>query len=266
MSAEVPQSDFRNIQTELVLARPELASISNWYKEQLRINFGEMTSEDAPLTDGKNWKKEMTQEDEVYSVDGSFFTLKGQTITRYKPDGTVDFKWIQPGLMQKEGLVNFPTKEGSEQVKISGFVGAIKDPYENILLTVAQEPFAHTPKRVLARTPFQTSAAKLQGIISGNRDLDPQLFDLITSLAPGQSPYEIFRMGILDIFSLPYADANRIDATNIGFILQIVDPTLFEKLTPNSGRNRWCNLVEVKALAKAGLLNGHTSSAILASL
>lgn len=263
MAAEVPQSNFRNSQAELVLNKPELTGVRNWYKEQL-INFGEMTAESAPLTDGNQWKRELTPSGEVDKVDGSFFILQGQTITRYNPDGTVSFKWTQPGLIQKEGLVNLPSKEGQERVRLSGFVGIIKNG-DKVLLSLAQEPFAHSPKKVVARTPFQTSATKLQRIISGNRDLDPQLFDLITSLAPEQSPYEIFRMGILDIFSLPYADANRIDATNLGFAMQVKEPELIKKLE-NNGKNRWCSPLEVAALAKAGLLNGHTATAVLASL
>lgn len=262
MAAEVPQSNFRDSQAELVLNRPELAGVSSWYREQLR-NFGEMTAEAAPLTDGNQWKRELTPGGEVDRVDGSFFTLQGQTITKYNPDGTVAFKWTQPGLIQKEGEVNLPSKDGQERIKISGFVGIIKNG-DRILLTLAPEPFSHTPKKVLARTPFQTSATKLQGIIDGKRELDPQLFDLITSIAPGKSPDEIFRMGILDIFPLPYADANRIDATNLGFVIQVRGPELIKKLE-NNGKNRWCSPQEAAGLAKAGLLNGHTSAAILAS-
>lgn len=263
MSAENPQSNFRNSRAELMLMLPELSGVRNWYQEQLR-NFGEMTSEPAPLTDGDQWKRELTQSGEVDKVDGSFFTLQGQAIARYNPDGTISFKWTQPGLMQKEGEVNLPSKEGQERVRISGFVGVIRDENGNILLSLAPEPFAHTPKKVLVRTPFQTSATKLQGIIDGKRELDPQLFDLIASIVPGKSPDEIFRMGILDIFPLPYADANRIDATNLGFSMQVRDPELIKKLE-NNGKNRWCFQQEAAALAKAGLLNGHTAAAILAS-
>ena len=263
MAAEVPQSNFRDSQAELVLNRLELIGVKNWYKEQL-VNFGEMAAEAAPLTDGNQWKRELTPSGEVDKVDGSFFTLQGQTITRYNPDGTVGFKWTQPGLIQKEGEVNLPSKEGQERVRISGFVGIIKNG-DKILLSFAQEPFSHSPKKVLARTPFQTSAAKLQGIIDGKRELDPHLFDLIASIAPGKSPDEIFRMGILDVFALPYADANRIDATNLGFVMQVKEPELIKKLE-NNGKNRWCSPQEAAALAKAGLLNGHTATAILASL
>lgn len=263
MVAEVPQPSFRNSQAERALNRPELSGVRNWYEEQLR-NFGEMTVVPAPLTDGDKWKKELTPSGEVDKIDGSFFTLQGQTITRYNPDGTVGLKWTQPGLIQKEGEVNLPSKEGQERVKISGFVGIIKNG-DKILLSLAQEPFAHSLKKVISRTPFQTSAAKLQGILDGKRELDPQLFDLISSIAPGKNPDEIFKMGILDVFPLPYADANRIDATNLGFVMQVKEPELIKKLE-NNGKNRWCSPQEVAALAKAGLLNGHTATAALASL
>ncbi|MDP2637742.1 MAG: hypothetical protein Q8P26_01625 [Candidatus Levybacteria bacterium] len=254
MSAEVPQSNFRNSQAELVLNKPELAGVKNWYKEQLR-SFGEMTVEAAPLTDGNQWKRELTANGEVDKVDGSFFTLQGQTVVRYNPDGLVAFKWTQPGLLQKEGDVSIPSGEKQEKIKLSGFVGIIKDQNNNILLSLAPEPFANTPKKVLARTPVQTSAAKLQGLLDGKKELDPQLYDLLTALAPGKTVDEIFRMGILDIFPLPYADANRIAATNLGFAMQVKDAELIKKLE-NNGKNRWCNLNEVKALAKAGILNG----------
>lgn len=260
--AENLQPDFRNEYGGLILAKPELAGVKSWYKEQLR-KFGEMTVEQAPLTDGDKWRKELTPNGEVDRVDGSSFTLQGRTITRYNPDGTVAFKWTQPGLIQKEEEINLPFQEGQKQVKISGFAGIIKSG-DKILLSLAQEPFAHSPKKVLARTPFQTSATKLQGILGGKRELDPQLFDLIASIAPGKSLDEIFGMGILDIFPLPYADANRIDATNLGFAMQVKEPELIKKLE-NNGKNRWCTLQEAAALAKAGLLNGLTASAIFAS-
>lgn len=263
MEAENPQSDFRNSQIEIVLGKPELAGVRNWYKEQLG-NFGEMTVEQSPLTDGDEWKKELTSNGEIDRVDGAFFTLQGQTITKYNPDGTVAFRWTQPGLIQKEGEVTLPFKEGQEKVRISGFVGIVKNG-DKILLSLAQKPFAHSPKKVLARTPFQASAAKLQGIIDGKRELDPQLFDLIANTSSRKTIGEIFRMGILDVFPLPYADANRIDATNIGFVMQVKEPELIKKLE-NNGKNRWCSPQEVAALAKAGLLNGFTSSAVLASL
>lgn|GEM_PF-4901265 len=261
--SEVSQSDFRNSKVEFILAGGELVGVRNWYKEQLK-NFGEMTVEAAPLTDGDKWKKELTPSGEIDKVDGSFFTLQGQTVTKYNLDGTVGFKWTQPGLIQKEGEINFPSKEGQETTKISGFVGIIKNENGDVLLSLSQEPFAHTPKKVVARTPFQTSAAKLRGIIDGKRELDPQLFDLIASVAPGKNLDQIFRMGILDIFSLPYADANRIDATNLGFTMKVTNPELVKKLE-NNGKNRWCSFQETIGLAKAGLLNGHTAVAVLAS-
>jgi len=262
MEEEVPQSNFRDLQAELVLNKSEFTEVTTWYKEQLK-KFGEMTVEAAPLTDGNQWKRELTPNGEVDKVDGSFFTLQGQTIIRYNPDGTVSFKWTQPGLIQKEGEVNLPSKEGQGRVRISGFVGIIKNG-DKILLSLAQEPFAHSPKKVIAKTPFQTSATKLQGILDGKRELDPQLFDLITSIAPGKNPDEIFRMGVLNVFALPYADANRIDATNLGFLMQVNEPELIKKLE-NNGKNRWCSPQEAVALAKAGLLNGHTAAAVLAS-
>lgn len=260
----LPEAKGQNLKPVIPESQPGLEGARQWYEEQLK-RFGEMTVERAPLTDGAKWKRELTPDGEIDNVDGEQFSLPGQTVTKYKPDGTVEFRWTQPGLLQKEGEVTIPLKEGQETIRISGFVGIIKDPDGNILLSLAQEPFANTRKKVVVKTPFQTSAAKLQGIIEGKRELDPQLFDLITSIDPEKNPEQIFRMGEgLDIFPLPYADANRISATNLGFMLQVSDTELHSKLE-NEGKNRWCNPAEVKALAKAGLLNGLTASAILAS-
>jgi len=223
---------------DTMLKAPELTGIRTWYEGQL-ANLGEITVTPAPLTDGDRWRRELTSAGEVDKVDGAFFTLQGQAITKYNPDGSVSSGWTQPGLLQK-------------------------DANGNVLLTVAQEPFAQTPKRALARTPFQTSSTKLQGIVDGNRDLDPTLYDLIASVATGKSPSEIFQMGDVSLFPLSYADANRIAATNIGFVLAVTDAKLAKKLE-SDGKNRWCSIEEVKGLTKAGLLNGLTATAIFAT-
>jgi len=51
MEEEVPQSNFRDLQAELVLNKSEFTEVTTWYKEQLK-KFGEMTVEASPLTDG----------------------------------------------------------------------------------------------------------------------------------------------------------------------------------------------------------------------
>lgn len=265
MSAETqPQQpvSFRESYAKEVLQRPENKSIGQWYTEQLE-SFGEMTVEKAPLTDGDKWKAEATPEGEVEQVDGAFFTLEGAKVIKYNADGSVGFSWTQPATIQKESEVTLPINRQEVKVKMSGLVGAVQ--FEgHTLVTLAQEPLAHTPKKVLARTPFQTSAAKLQSMIEGKREVDPQLYDLITSLSPGKNVLEIFQMGLFDVFPLPYADANRIDATNLGFTLQVSDPALVETLK-YGGKSRWCSPQEVKALARVGLLNGHTAAVALAS-
>ncbi|OGH57554.1 MAG: hypothetical protein A2186_00245 [Candidatus Levybacteria bacterium RIFOXYA1_FULL_41_10] len=248
---------------DTMLKAPELTGIRTWYEGQL-ANLGEITVTPAPLTDGDRWRRELTSAGEVDKVDGAFFTLQGQAITKYNPDGSVSSGWTQPGLLQKEGEIEIPPPEGSRKIKFSGAIGIIKDANGNVLLTVAQEPFAQTPKRALARTPFQTSSTKLQGIVDGNRDLDPTLYDLIASVATGKSPSEIFQMGDVSLFPLSYADANRIAATNIGFVLAVTDAKLAKKLE-SDGKNRWCSIEEVKGLTKAGLLNGLTATAIFAT-
>lgn len=256
----VPQS-FRNTYAERALG--EFSDLKNWYEGRLE-SFGEMTVEDAPLTDGQQWKVEF-EGNEAKQIDGAFFTLKGQTVTRYNSDGTVSFRWTQPGLIQKEGNAKFPTPEGEQDIKASGFVGVIKDAEGNTLLTIAQEPFAQTPKKALARTPFQTSVAKLDGLIKGDEKLDPVLFSLLQKLGEGTNDIgELFSQGTVELFPLPYADANRIEATNIGFVTTISDKDLRDSLASN-GQNRWCTPQEVSRLARTGLLNGHTAAAVLAT-
>lgn len=261
--SEILRSNFRNKRVERVLGDPEFAGVNNWYNEQLK-NFGEMVGKRAPLTDGKNWKKELTQDGEVENVDGSFFILQGETITKLDKDGKFLSTWTQPKLSQKEKVIVIPSAEGDEEIRISGFVGIAMNGHK-ILLTLAQEPFSHTSKKVLIRTPFQASVTKLQDLIDGKRESDPQLFDLTASLVPGKSPTEIIRLGELETFPLPYADANRIEASNLGFTVHLRDSEIIKKLE-NNGKNKWCTLQEVVALTRVGLLNGHTAAAVLASI
>lgn len=246
------------------LDRPELSGLSEWYDNQLE-KLGEMTEDLAPLTDGENWKSELNSNNEVEKVSGAHFTIEGRKIVKHNPDGSVAFQWSQPGIIQTGEELSLPTGEKTEQMKnVSGFVGAIM--HENkILITLTQEPFAHTPKKALARTPFQASAKKFSEIINGKREVDPQLFDLLSSLSPEKKLTEIFEMGTLDVFPLPHADANRIDTVNLGFIVKLSDPALIEKLK-NNDQNRWCKPNELAALAKTGILNGHTAALTLATL
>lgn len=241
----------------------ETEGVRLWYEECLR-RLGEMTVEDAPLTNSVEWKATMTEGGEVEEVDGAHFTLIGQTVTRYNPDGTIAFRWTQPGLLQKESTVTIPTTEGVREITASGFVGIILDEEDNVLLTLAQEPFAQTPKKALIRTPFQASIAKLDGILKGDRKLDPTLSDLLTVFGGGDDILKVFASGQVDLFPLPDTDANRIGAGNVGFALRITNPDLRDSLTGN-GENRWFTPPEVSYITRAGLINGHTANAYLAS-
>jgi hypothetical protein len=242
---------------ERVLASKEQAMA--WYESCLE-RFGKMTVEAADLTDGNKWKATLTENGEVEEVNGAFFTLKGQTITRYNPDGTVAFKWTQPGLIQNESVFIMPGKDGEKEVKASGFIGMIFDTHGNMLLTAAQEPFNDKNKKVVFRTPLQTSAEKLQGIMNGKRELDPTLFDLLQSFGGTGDIREVFARGDIDIFELPSADGNRIKSSNIGFALIISDPELRNSL--ENDLTRWVAPNVVPLLSREGIVNGHTIHAI----
>jgi len=257
-----PKQYNREIQAQRILEGESFTELRTWYQERLK-SFPEYSVKNADLTDGSNWKAKLTPEGQVEEVDGGFFTLKGQTITITKPDGTT-MGWTQPGLLQKEGSVTILTSEGVEEITASGFVGVIKDTDGNILLTLAQEPFALTPKKVLARTPIQTSAAKLASVLSGDISKDKAMYEFMSTVTESENISTFFGEHAQDIFPLPYADANRIQATNIGFVTTISEPAMREAVTKN-GQNRWCTLKEVSQLAKAGILNGHTAAAVLAA-
>ncbi len=253
----------REHSAQRILEAEEFADLKVWYEERLK-SFPEYNVTDADLTDGTKWKVELTSDGtQVKQVDGGFFTLKGQTIAITKPDGSTA-GWTQPGMLQKEGKVTVSTPEGVEEITASGFVGVIKDTQGNILLTLVQEPFALTPKKVLARTPIQTSAEKLAKILAGETSADVNMYAFMTQVTGQEDVSGFFATNVDDVFPLPYADANRIAATNIGFTSTISDPAMREAVTRN-GQNRWCSPKEVVRLAKAGILNGHTAAAVLAA-
>ncbi|MBP7832514.1 MAG: hypothetical protein KA035_01965 [Candidatus Levybacteria bacterium] len=257
---ETPR-DFRKLASERIMG--ELEATRLWYQRGLE-RFGEMTVENAPLTDGKNWKATLAPNGEVEMVDGAFFTLIGQHVTRKKPDGSTDFEWTQPDLKQKEGQITMPTPEGEMLIQTSGFVGIILDEDNRALLALAQEPFAKTPKNVLIRTPFQASVAKLAGLMEGNRQLDPVLYDLLMKFGDDGDIKNVFAGRNIDLFPLPFADANRIEASNTGFALRVTDEALHQQLEMD-GQNRWCSSRAISYITRAGLLNGHTANGYLAA-
>jgi hypothetical protein len=139
---EAPKS-YRDVYAEKLI-QTELQGVREWYEAQLK-ELGEMTVVAADLTDGEKWKATLTETGQVKDVDGTFFTLKGQTVTRYKKDGDIGFQWTQPGVLQKEDELALPTPDGIQTVRASGLVGIVTDLDDNVLLTLAQEPFAKTP-------------------------------------------------------------------------------------------------------------------------
>lgn len=241
---------------------PERVDVITWYQERLDA-YGEMTTETVNATDGQAWKADL-ENGEVKAIVGSFFRVQGTKVTRHNPDGQVAGSWMQPGIHQAETKLVMPTREGDREVQTSGFVGIVRDEQDNILLTLAQEPYARAPKHALFRTPIQTSATKFIDLINGDREKDPILFDTIARIGGSTNIREMFQSEKIDAFPLPYADANRIDSTNYAFAVTVSDPEVRESLK-NNGVSRWCTPAEVREIMRAGLLNGHTAAAIFAS-
>lgn len=241
------------------LGKPEFSSVRRWFTERVGA-LPEYAVSKTALTGKGGWGHEMTQDGNVDKITGKFFDIPGVAIQVTKPDGS-SFGWNQPGIIQKETPVTLPTAEGAMTFDASGFVGVIRDRKGNILLTVGQEPFAKTEKKALARTPFQTSAGKLQGLLDGKREMDPVLADVLDKVGRGRPIAELFANGSIETFPLADADDNRIEATNIGFSMTITDKALHNELAAD-GKSRWCSPKEVKGLIEAGLVNGHTIAAM----
>lgn len=162
---------------------PEKVDLITWYNERL-ATFGEMTVETVNATNGQNWKAEL-EGAEVKEITGSFFAIRGSRVTRFSPDGTQQFQWNQPGIHQSEYPFVLPTRNGDIEISVSGLVGVLRDEQANVLLTLAPEPYARSPKNVLFRTPFQTSATKFIDLLNGDREKDPNLYDSWMRLGGG---------------------------------------------------------------------------------
>ncbi len=248
-------------QQERLLNTPEMAGVRDWYKERA-ARLPEMEVTDTALTGKGGWGHEMTPEGNVDRVKGAFFEIPGQQITITKSDGST-MGWNQPGIVQKETSITLPSPYGEMTLDASGFVGILQDMEGKVLLTVGQEPLANTDKKALARTPFQTSAAKLQALMEGDTSKDPNLAGVLEKVGGGRPVSELFAAGDVDTFPLAPADPNRIAATNIGFSMKVQDSEIAKALEAD-GANRWCTREEAKALTKTGLVNGHTAAALLA--
>jgi hypothetical protein len=244
-------------------ARPEFSGAVSWYRERV-AGLPEMTVEDTALTGTGGWDKEMTDSGEVARITSRFFDIPGRQVTVTRADGQA-FSWNQAGIVQSEGEITLPTPEAVDiTMDVSGFVGLLRDTEGNVLLTVGQEPYAKTNKRALVRTPLQTSAAKLAGLLDGKTELDPNLANVFEKISPGTPISELFTAGAVETFPLAPADPNRIDATNIGFAMTVTDPGVRDGLAVD-GSNRWFNPTEVQALIRAGVVNGHTAAVYAAA-
>ena len=239
------------------LNTPEYHDVYAWYKERVEA-MPEMETSPAPLTDGDKWKYTETEDGEIDEIRSGFFSMEGRAVK------TPTFSWNQPGIIATEAPMDLPTPEGNYALETSGFVGVMRDVDGNVLLSVGQEPLAQTPKKALVRTPFQTSVAKLQGLLNGQRELDLTLADILEKVGNGKPITDMFTTGEVETFPLAPADPNRIQATNIGFAMVVTDPGIRDSLVVD-GKNRWCTSGEAKALAKAGVVNGHTAAVLLAT-
>ena len=246
---------------ERELGSPKFRDLANWFSGRMQA-LPDMYTEPTPLTGKGGWSYEATPDGtQVDKIVSGFFEFKGDLVHtgKQKDDGT-EVTWNQGGIHQAESSVTLPTPEGDFGMDASGFVGMIQDDKGNMLLSVGQEPYAKSPKRALARTPFQTSAKKLQGLLEGNKDLDPGLARTMDIIGQGRTPQQLFKDGTFNAFPLAAADANRIAATNIGFVHTVKDEKI-KKALESDGANRWCTPDEVSALIRAGLVNGHTIAA-----
>jgi hypothetical protein len=263
MSAEAPKpvqdNGYQRYVTRQIeaLNSGETKAVYAWLKDRLS-HLPEMKVSAASVTEGDKWKHTMTPEGQVQQIQGAHFTVEGRNVQ------TPSFSWSQPGVINTETGINLPTPQGVQRIDASGFVGVIRDAEGNVLLTVGQEPLAQTPNKAVVKTPFQTSATKLQGLIQGQKELDPNLAEVFSKVS-NKPIAEMFSSGDITTFALPPADANRIQATNMGFALTVSDAEVRESLV-SEGKNRWCTPDEAKALARAGIVNGHTAAALLSVL
>lgn len=259
-NAFLSQTARRELET-----RPEFRGVTEWLQTRVEA-LPEMKLSKTALTGKGGWEKEMESGGEVDKIKSPFFTFEGDVVDTgiTKPDGS-KVQWNQGGIKQSETPVTIPTPEGPISMDVSGFVGVIQDRDGNVLMSIGQEPYAQSPKKALVRTPYQTSAAKLQGLMEGKTELDPGLANAINILGRGKTPAQMFADGDFTPFPLAPADPNRIQATNIGFSHTVRDTEIHRQLVED-GKMRWCKPSEVKALTKAGLVNGHTAAAVLAVL
>lgn len=245
------------------LKKSDLDDVRNWVEKSID-DLPEMDIDEAPLTGRGSWREVRTEDGtEVQRIEGDFFALEGKSVILREHYGTRISEWVQPGLVQKQLPISIPTPDGDIKLLASDFVGIIQDRERNVLLTVGQGLFAKTEKHAKVKTPLQTSAVKAHGILErGEVGLDPLFSETIKILGQGQSLFEMFASGELEVFPLGEADENRIDATNVAFVTTVWDMKVREQLKAG-GKNRWCAPDEIKALARAGMINGHTAAALL---
>ena len=274
-----------------VLDRPENTELKDWYDQQLHL-LPEMRAQDIPATGQEGWSTRLIEREvdgikttEVERIHGSHFDVVGRRFDFFNSDGFQIMKkvnrnidgvaqegevtagWEQPLLINNNPPENlrFRTPQGEVSLDVSGFVGLLIDSEGRVAVTLENEPAAQTPKKLLVRTPAQSSITKFQQLLAGDTSKDPVLGKVLQKLLPeGKTLADWIAEGQMEIQPLLLADANRIDARNITFSLPI-DDTLRDELTAG-GRIKMVSLEQLLSLAKAGLLNGHLASAILQNI
>ncbi len=246
------------VQDMRFVAPPHMEGFVSWF-EQSRATYGDMVTETVPVTDSDRWKFEMVGE-QVGRIVGAHFEIRGSLVTRYNHDGSISLRWLQPGIHHSGTTTEVPINGENKELTFDGFLGAVFNSKGEVLLTLGQEPYADSEKKVLLRTFMQASVTKFTQVLNGEEDKDPMMYLLFQSIGI-RGFTDIVNQKGFDLFVLPYADANRVDGKNIGFAITIGDLELEKKLEAG-GRNRWCTLEEAQLAARTGNLNGHTTNVI----
>lgn len=198
--------------------RAEQIEVREWYNEQLR-KLPEMRVEPFAVTGAGGWEAKLTPENQVESIGGRHFEIVGRKIT------TSISPWNQPIIVQRsEELI---TNEG-ENDRISGIVLLLEDIHGRIFVSVAQEPGIKAQivegKEVhpVVRTPFQTSVEKLQQLASGNEEVDPILYAVLSVLSRDEAKDISSILQDLPLKKVP-TDGNRIDSNVLYGDLQLTE-------------------------------------------
>lgn len=227
----------------------------DWYTEQLR-SLPEMRVEPFAVTGAGGWEAKLTPEGQVEAVTGRYFAIEGRRVT------TSTSPWNQPIIVQRSE--EFINKEG-ETDRISGIVLLLTDPSSRVFVSVAQEPCIKVQviegKEVhpVVRTPFQTSVEKLQQLASGNEEVDPILYAVLSVLSKDESKDISAILQDLPLNKVP-TDGNRIDSNVLYGELKLSQEAA-DLVSEKVPQGRFLSLHQLEALPR----NGHLHIALSAT-